>query len=38
MIVAIGEWVVRTACFEAENWPADINVAVNLSPVQSGCR
>ena len=34
MIVAIGEWVVRTACFEAENWPADINVAVNLSPVQ----
>ena len=34
MIVAIGEWVVRTACFEAENWPADISVAVNLSPVQ----
>jgi diguanylate cyclase (GGDEF)-like protein len=34
VIVAIGEWVVRTACFEAENWPADINVAVNLSPVQ----
>lgn len=34
MIVAIGEWVLRTACFEAENWPADISVAVNLSPVQ----
>jgi diguanylate cyclase (GGDEF)-like protein len=34
MIVAIGEWVLRTACFEAENWPADITVAVNLSPVQ----
>jgi predicted signal transduction protein with EAL and GGDEF domain len=34
MIVAIGEWVLHTACFEAENWPADINVAVNLSPVQ----
>jgi len=33
-IVAIGEWVLRTACFEAENWPANINVAVNLSPVQ----
>jgi diguanylate cyclase (GGDEF)-like protein len=34
MIVAIGEWVLRTACFEAENWPADVSVAVNLSPVQ----
>ncbi len=34
MIVAIGKWVLRTACFEAENWPADISVAVNLSAVQ----
>jgi diguanylate cyclase (GGDEF)-like protein len=34
MIGAIGEWVLRTACFEAENWPAGISVAVNLSPVQ----
>ena len=34
MIVAIGEWVLRSACFEAENWPANISVAVNLSPVQ----
>jgi EAL domain-containing protein (putative c-di-GMP-specific phosphodiesterase class I) len=34
MIVAIGEWVLRSACFEAENWPVDISVAVNLSPVQ----
>jgi diguanylate cyclase (GGDEF)-like protein len=34
MIVAIGEWALRTACFEAENWPAGIIVAVNLSPVQ----
>ena len=34
MIVAIGEWVLRTACFEAANWPPDISVSVNLSPVQ----
>lgn len=34
MIVAIGEWVVRTACFEAEDWPIEISVAVNLSPMQ----
>jgi diguanylate cyclase (GGDEF)-like protein len=34
MIVVIGEWVLHTACFEAENWPDDITVAVNLSPVQ----
>jgi diguanylate cyclase (GGDEF)-like protein/PAS domain S-box-containing protein len=33
-IVAIGEWVLLTACFEAESWPIDISVAVNLSPVQ----
>jgi len=34
MIVAIGAWVLRTACKEALNWPDDISVAVNLSPVQ----
>jgi EAL domain-containing protein (putative c-di-GMP-specific phosphodiesterase class I) len=34
MIVEIGEWVLRSACFEAENWPVNIGVAVNLSPVQ----
>jgi diguanylate cyclase (GGDEF)-like protein len=34
MMVAIGEWALRTACFEAKNWPSDISVAVNLSPVQ----
>ncbi len=34
MIVAIGEWVLRTACSEAENWPTTISLAVNLSPIQ----
>ena len=34
LIVPIGEWVLRTACLEAEKWPTNINVAVNLSAVQ----
>jgi diguanylate cyclase (GGDEF)-like protein/PAS domain S-box-containing protein len=34
IIVAIGEWVLRTACFEAQGWPCGISVAVNLSPIQ----
>jgi diguanylate cyclase (GGDEF)-like protein len=33
-IVPIGAWVLATACAEARHWPADIKVAVNLSPVQ----
>jgi diguanylate cyclase (GGDEF)-like protein len=34
LIIPLGEWVIRQACREARNWPADIAVAVNLSPVQ----
>jgi diguanylate cyclase (GGDEF)-like protein len=34
LINQIGEWVLRQACREAAAWPADIAVAVNLSPVQ----
>jgi diguanylate cyclase (GGDEF)-like protein len=34
LIIPIGEWALRQACKEAANWPADIKVAVNLSPVQ----
>jgi diguanylate cyclase (GGDEF)-like protein/PAS domain S-box-containing protein len=34
LIVSIGEWVLREACNEAAKWPADVKVAVNLSPVQ----
>ena len=34
LIVGIGEWVLRTACRDALEWPAGLRVAVNLSPVQ----
>lgn len=35
-IVAIGEWVLRTACREAASWSEPHRIAVNLSPVQFG--
>ena len=34
LIGPIGEWVMRTACAEAANWPDGIRVAVNVSPEQ----
>jgi diguanylate cyclase (GGDEF)-like protein/PAS domain S-box-containing protein len=34
LINEIGEWVMKTACEEAAKWPAQVSVAVNLSPVQ----
>jgi diguanylate cyclase (GGDEF)-like protein len=34
LIVPLGEWVLRQACADAMQWPADIKVAVNLSPIQ----
>ena len=34
LIVAIGEWVLRTACLEAAGWPGSVRVAVNVSPIQ----
>ncbi len=34
LIGAIGEWVVQTACRAAADWPRNIYVAVNLSPLQ----
>ncbi|MEG8024891.1 diguanylate cyclase [Sphingomonas aurantiaca] len=34
LIVPIGSWVIREACRTASSWPADVKIAVNLSPVQ----
>jgi diguanylate cyclase (GGDEF)-like protein/PAS domain S-box-containing protein len=34
MIGPIGVWVLQTACTDAARWPANVKVAVNLSPVQ----
>ena len=34
LIVQIGEWVMRTACKEAMQWPSTVKVAVNVSADQ----
>ncbi|QKS01582.1 EAL domain-containing protein [Sphingomonas sp. CL5.1] len=34
LIEQIGEWVLRTACAEAAQWPDHVRVAVNVSPLQ----
>ncbi|MGA9867704.1 MAG: GGDEF domain-containing phosphodiesterase, partial [Acetobacteraceae bacterium] len=34
LIVPLGEWVLRRACREAASWPAQVKVAVNVSPAQ----
>jgi diguanylate cyclase (GGDEF)-like protein len=34
LIAPIGEWVLRQACTTAATWPANITVAVNVSPAQ----
>ncbi|WP_249141035.1 MULTISPECIES: EAL domain-containing protein [Bradyrhizobium] len=37
LITELGDWVLRTACMEAASWPANIRIAVNVSPVQLKC-
>ncbi len=34
LIVQLGEWVLQEACCEAAGWPAEVSVAVNVSPHQ----
>lgn len=34
LIHSLGHWTLTTACREAMNWPADVSIAVNLSPIQ----
>ncbi len=34
LIIPIGEWALREACRQAAQWPDDLRIAVNLSPVQ----
>jgi diguanylate cyclase (GGDEF)-like protein len=34
LIVPIGEWVLRRACYDAMTWSEPLTVAVNLSPAQ----
>jgi EAL domain-containing protein (putative c-di-GMP-specific phosphodiesterase class I) len=34
LIGPLGEWVLRKACMDAANWPKDVKIAVNLSPLQ----
>lgn len=34
LIGKLGEWILRKACDDAAGWPAEIRVAVNVSPLQ----
>lgn len=34
LITSIGNWVLRSACEEAVNWPRDVRISVNVSPEQ----
>ena len=34
LISRIGEWALRTACFELAKWPEEVKMAVNVSSIQ----
>jgi diguanylate cyclase (GGDEF)-like protein/PAS domain S-box-containing protein len=34
LIIPIGDWVISQACVDAVRWPANIHVAINVSPAQ----
>ncbi|WP_342642167.1 putative bifunctional diguanylate cyclase/phosphodiesterase [Rhodoligotrophos ferricapiens] len=34
LIESFGQWVLAQACMDAQNWPDNVGVSVNLSPVQ----
>ncbi len=34
LILELGEWILRTACEQAVDWPSDLIVAVNVSSEQ----
>ena len=34
LIAQMGDWAIRRACVDAANWPENISVAVNVSPLQ----
>ncbi len=34
LIVELGDWVLAKACLEAATWPAEVSLAVNVSPIQ----
>ena len=34
LIAPIGEWALRTACHDLAQWPDEVRVAVNVSPLQ----
>jgi diguanylate cyclase (GGDEF)-like protein/PAS domain S-box-containing protein len=38
LIIELGDWVLRSACAEAANWPNHVRLAVNVSPVQLKCQ